>query len=548
MASSFDPFSQIQMNYEKLYGIAQQLSSAARPSAETEETFRKIESLYNSSMEELRHLRAGYTEGDGIKSGFEGAFLRATQLDARIDSIYKRICHRYRTFAPTFHLPEERPVAEERRPIQDLRRTSASLISYLAFHGIDLGRCEYRSILGDGNCFYHSIAAYYIDSGQIEGFLRCLTPDLKLAPEHETSLRSFLEEAKRDPEGAIKNIDGMMQFAKALREIAAHEIENHFDQYAPIFRATLANEFDEERKTIEDAPYDFSLINEYVREMGKEASFVPIQALSKALRLPVIIHDTRVGLPTNVGQDGTTAIAPVHMVKSGLHYYLLHLEPARAVPTVSMGGGSAAARVSTPEAERPRPIYRPVTVYYNGPNKLFIRGENGSALQSRSSAAALEEITTLRWDRGIPMNQTGPTTWQLMVTPGAKVKILIDDAVWHEGDNTTVSGPSPIEIYPTFGEATSIGVHADAGIGNRFAICGTGRVRFNDKIIDLSWDPKASIPLTCYAASFWGAQMDVLTPGEFKIIKLLRDGSTVWEKAGNSILSPHSKLDIHSEF
>lgn len=541
MAGSLDPFSQIQINYEKLYGIAQELTTAATLTTESEETFRKVEGLYGASMVDLRRIQQNCAEGGAIKAGYEGQFLRATQLDARIDSIYKRICHRYRTFAPTFHIPAERPVAEERRPINSLRSTSASLLSYLASHSIDMETCEYRAILGDGNCFYHSVATHIIDSGKIDSFIPYLTPALRLSPEHEASLRTFLENAKRDPEGAIKNTDGMMQFVRALREITALEIQNHFAEYEPIFRATLADEFPDDGKTVEDASDDFILIKDYVQEMGKEASFICIQALSNALKLPVVVHDTRIGSPTLVGFEARASAAsaamptPIDVVKSGQHYYLLHLEPTRAA------------------AEAPRLSYQPVTVYYSGSSRPFIRGEAGSALETRTSgggaaSARAEETKALSWDRGIPMNQTGPNSWQLMVTPGAKFKVLIDDAMWSEGDNVTVSASGPTEVFPPFEEVTTLAVHADAGMGNRFAICGKGRIRLNDKIVDLSWDSKKAIPLTCYAASFWGLQVDVMTPGECKVVKLHSDGKEVWEKAENRHLSPHSTLDIRPEF
>lgn len=69
-------------------------------------------------------------------------------------------------------------------------------------------------------------------------------------------------------------------------------------------------------------------------------------------------------------------------------------------------------------------------------NNLFLRGEGEG----------------LSWDRGIPLENVDSRTWRLLVPAKKQVqfKLLINDAVWAQGEDCVAAPGKKIEVTPTF--------------------------------------------------------------------------------------------------
>jgi hypothetical protein len=70
-------------------------------------------------------------------------------------------------------------------------------------------------------------------------------------------------------------------------------------------------------------------------------------------------------------------------------------------------------------------------------NTLFIRGEGEG----------------LSWDRGVPLHCIGDSTWtwaSTAIKDKAVFKLLLNDAIWAQGDNLTVAAGKDLRLMPVF--------------------------------------------------------------------------------------------------
>jgi hypothetical protein len=70
-------------------------------------------------------------------------------------------------------------------------------------------------------------------------------------------------------------------------------------------------------------------------------------------------------------------------------------------------------------------------------NALFIRGEGEG----------------LSWDKGVPLHCIGDSTWtwaSTAIKDKAVFKLLLNDAVWAQGDNLTVEAGKDLRLMPVF--------------------------------------------------------------------------------------------------
>ena len=69
-------------------------------------------------------------------------------------------------------------------------------------------------------------------------------------------------------------------------------------------------------------------------------------------------------------------------------------------------------------------------------NNLFVRGQGAG----------------LSWERGTPLTCVGGDTWQWQAKAGEKIafKLLLNDAVWAQGDDVVVTPGKRVEVAPTF--------------------------------------------------------------------------------------------------
>lgn len=88
----------------------------------------------------------------------------------------------------------------------------------------------------------------------------------------------------------------------------------------------------------------------------------------------------------------------------------------------------------TPPARKTTTIEARIDVGFG--NNLFVRGQGAG----------------LSWDRGTPLNCVDGQTWRWSVTVEDKLtfKLLLNDAVWAQGENVVAPPGNRVEVSPTF--------------------------------------------------------------------------------------------------
>jgi hypothetical protein len=130
------------------------------------------------------------------------------------------------------------------------------------------------------------------------------------------------------------------------------------------------------------------------------------------------------------------------------------LEAKRSLPEAKPAGVEAkTAAPKAPPAARPAPQTPSAVILPPQPvekvttiearidvglgNALFIRGESAG----------------LSWDKGLPLECAGPSSWCWSTTQAAEkleFKLLLNDQLWSQGGNLTVEAGKKIEINPVF--------------------------------------------------------------------------------------------------
>ena len=498
-----------------------------------ETDFLETSALFDAAVNKIQEGIAKCSDGEIIKAGMEENFFA---LSAHLDTMkcdFKNLRHTVRTYHPTFSFPTTDIVAQRPRALLDEQPSERTNIQrYSQKNNIDLSSYACRPILGDGNCFYHSIATAIIDEGRLDDFIRCIPEDLHVPQLLKDQLAVFFQQARENPERAICDTNGMMKFVWILKEITARELFiKPADYSVDELRMYLIDEFPMEESAINSMEKD-ALIQSYVREMGKEACAITIGAFSRASKLPIIIHNpSRVDTPMRMMADGAFG-APIHIFRAGLHFFLLQS------PQLS--------RIQT--SREPTIPTTTLTVLSHLPGRLYVRGSKGfAAIEPKDRSSMIREA--LNWDRGIPLKQTSSHTWQLPLSVGSEYKLLIDDKIWSDGENIIATAESEAKpIYPLFKSSSSMLVNYQVGFGNRLVICGEGTISLEGVTKKLSWNPEEGLALACLEPSTWAAQFTVATAGLFKIVMLQEDGTAKWEKGGNRPLKDLAESFITPEF
>ncbi len=164
------------------------------------------------------------------------------------------------------------------------------------------------------------------------------------------------------------------------------------------------------------------------------------------------------------------------------------------------------------------PAFQPtIHIYAQIPpgKSLYIRGNEGG----------------LSWQKGQPLVQAGPDHWIYRMSKNfnrIEYKLLIDDAVWEEGNNhifepgkDAIEAPLfPVHSTPLPQKTTRLSIRFNAGMGNQIMIYGNGP--------GLDW--KRGTPLKNVGDDLWiWETTDSFTTFDYKIVK---NGST-WEHGPN---------------
>ncbi len=149
--------------------------------------------------------------------------------------------------------------------------------------------------------------------------------------------------------------------------------------------------------------------------------------------------------------------------------------------------------------------------------KVHYNAGYGNALWIRGSAYPFW------WDTGRAMRNLGTNVWQwqterIPAGTTVDVKPLLNDYTWADGANTTVTGGTTVDIYPTFHPAnvTRIRVHRDAGGGGTIALQGD--------TAPLSWTGNASA--TWSQLNAWTWETTSIACGQKFEFKPLLNGTT----------------------
>jgi hypothetical protein len=498
-----------------------------------ERNFQDTLALFEKAVNKIQEAMTKCSYGDDILAGKEDEFLFLTSQLDEMKCDFKNLCHAVRTYHPTFSFPTKDLVAQMPRLLLDEQPSErANIQRYSQNNGIDLSSYLCRPILGDGNCFYHSIATAIIAEGRLDSFISIIPEDLHIPFALKDQLKAFFHQAKLNSEEAIRDTNGMMKFVWMLKEITARELFIHAADYSEDeLRMYLSDEFPHEESTILSMRKE-ALIQSYVREMGKEACAITIGAFSRATKLPIIIHNpSRVDTPMRMMPDEATS-NPIHIFRAGLHFFLLQ----------------------SPEASQVQP-YRELSTQTvklialsNSPGRLYVRGSKGFVdVEMKDNSSMTREA--LNWDRGIPLKQISSHTWQIQLSLGSEFKLLIDDKTWSDGENMIASAETATKpVFPLFTSSSSILVDYKVGFGDRLIICGEGTVTFEGATRKLSWNPEEGLPLACLEPSKWAAQFAVAQSGHFKIVMLQANGTAKWEKGENRPLKDLVESFITPQF
>ena len=94
----------------------------------------------------------------------------------------------------------------------------------------------------------------------------------------------------------------------------------------------------------------------------------------------------------------------------------------------------AETKLAKPARVAPTTIEAHVDVGFG--NQLFVRGQGAG----------------LSWERGVPLKNVGPQTWQWTAVATGKLtfKLLLNDAVWAQGADVTAAPGQKLEVTPNF--------------------------------------------------------------------------------------------------
>lgn len=114
--------------------------------------------------------------------------------------------------------------------------------------------------------------------------------------------------------------------------------------------------------------------------------------------------------------------------------------PSPVISTATITNGAAvtaratAPKVASPVRSASTIIEAKIDVGFG--NQLFLRGQGPG----------------LSWDRGIPLECVDSKTWRLTFPAEEKLlfKLLLNDSVWAQGEDVTVTPGQRVEVTPAF--------------------------------------------------------------------------------------------------
>ena len=107
----------------------------------------------------------------------------------------------------------------------------------------------------------------------------------------------------------------------------------------------------------------------------------------------------------------------------------------------SVNAAPAVVKVAATEPKTARPARAiPTTIEAHVDvgfgNQLYVRGQGAG----------------LSWERGVPLKNVDPTTWQWSAEATDKLtfKLLLNDSIWAQGADVTAAPGQKVEITPSF--------------------------------------------------------------------------------------------------
>jgi hypothetical protein len=202
-----------------------------------------------------------------------------------------------------------------------------------------------RLILGDGNCFYYSFLARYLEVALQQGTLPQLQKQIETDSELSTELQSQLLNSLRsvrDPnslERVLQDTHQVLPFVYYLRLLTARTLPTDAD----LLMALRLREEDESQNEQES---DDALIHKKVLTMGTWATQPTIIALCRALDFPIAIVSKKKQFPfVDSKSIPSSASSPQALLFfTGNHYSVLYETERDPVPV---------SRLSPPSSQTP---------------------------------------------------------------------------------------------------------------------------------------------------------------------------------------------------
>jgi hypothetical protein len=326
-----------------------------------------------------------------------------------------------------------------------------------------------REIRGDGNCFLSAFTTRFLENlvekKEIENLIHFMTEDGINDQELKQELILTLLNLQENPsqlENILKNNHKILPFINYFRQLTANEMKKYKQDFVDVF----LNEMEEVYGAPKGQSYE-NLIDQYVLRMGVDFNHPMIIALCRRLNFPVRIIDPKIGATEGMNVlDSNYAHATFCRKES--HYFVLYpSEKVAPIPVVPVQ-----PKIETPPL-KPTEIVIKCKIPFG--HNLFIRGGGNG----------------LSWEKGTPLIKLDDETWIYRSNAplqNMEYKFLIDDSIWHDGDNHKIVGgkldgasphftlPASIsaDILETPVRTTRITVKFDTGLGNKLFIRGNG--------------------------------------------------------------------------